>query len=313
MPGAYANLDGLVRLSQRQGIDIRRPLLRVLTDLYVQEPHHTREQEQQFVELAQRLLPDVDPSTRVAIARKLLAYSNAPAQILNAIADLEPEVRALVAAVKPQQTEPVVHTTLAEEARSTPIAVVAAAIEESQPRTLGETFLRANAETRTTMLYEHTEDATIIIPGRAGVAQRLESAALRRNQEEMVRELRRALEISNRTAWRIIQDESGEPLLIAGKALGMSLDAITRVLLFVNPSVGESIERVFSLASIYSKTSQGAGITVLQSWREEAAARPRVRFQSITASDGAADTRTTAHEQRTTVADHAAVGKRINE
>src|SRR5262245_61621016 len=97
MRRAFANLDGLVRLSNTEGVDIRRPLLRVLTDLYVQEKSHTREEEQQYVELTLRLLPAVDASTRFAIARKLATYRLTPAAIREALVRTAPEIAALFA------------------------------------------------------------------------------------------------------------------------------------------------------------------------------------------------------------------------
>ena len=51
---AYPPLDSLVDLACRDGVDIRPTLLRVLTDLYVQKPAHSAEEETQYVELALR-------------------------------------------------------------------------------------------------------------------------------------------------------------------------------------------------------------------------------------------------------------------
>ncbi|TDM90219.1 DUF2336 domain-containing protein, partial [Lactobacillus crispatus] len=57
-------LDGLMTLSRREGVDIRPTLLRVLTDLYVQTPTHTVDEERQFVALTSRLIDEVDDATR---------------------------------------------------------------------------------------------------------------------------------------------------------------------------------------------------------------------------------------------------------
>ena len=54
------NLNGLVELANRDGVDIRPTLLRVMTDLYVQKPTHTEQEEQHFTELALRLIDLVD-------------------------------------------------------------------------------------------------------------------------------------------------------------------------------------------------------------------------------------------------------------
>jgi uncharacterized protein (DUF2336 family) len=60
----FHGFDGLMTLSRREGVDIRPTLLRVLTDLYVQTPNHTRDEERQFAELASRLIDEVDDATR---------------------------------------------------------------------------------------------------------------------------------------------------------------------------------------------------------------------------------------------------------
>ena len=49
---ACVSLDSLVDLACRDGVDVRPTLLRVLTDLYVQRPVHSAEEETQYVELA---------------------------------------------------------------------------------------------------------------------------------------------------------------------------------------------------------------------------------------------------------------------
>ena len=60
---AYPPLDSLVDLACRDGVDIRPTLLRVLTDLYVQKPVHSAEEETQYVELARGLIDAVDATT----------------------------------------------------------------------------------------------------------------------------------------------------------------------------------------------------------------------------------------------------------
>jgi len=79
---AYPPLDGLVDLACRDGIDIRPTLLRVLTDLYVQKPTHSAEEETQYVELALGLIEAVDAPTRAAVAASLATYPAAPVTIL---------------------------------------------------------------------------------------------------------------------------------------------------------------------------------------------------------------------------------------
>ena len=79
---AYPPLDSLVDLACRDGVDIRPTLLRVLTDLYVQKPVHSAEEETQYVELALGLIDAVDATTLAVVADRLAAYPAAPAAIL---------------------------------------------------------------------------------------------------------------------------------------------------------------------------------------------------------------------------------------
>src|SRR5579871_3057436 len=79
---AFAPVEGLVDLACRDGVDIRPTLLRVLTDLYVQKPTHTAEEEAQYVELAGRLIRSVDRQTLATVAGRLAGYQNAPMAVM---------------------------------------------------------------------------------------------------------------------------------------------------------------------------------------------------------------------------------------
>src|SRR5436305_7967005 len=78
----FPGLDGLMTLSRREGVDIKPTLLRVLTDLYVQASAHSADEERQFVELASRLVDDVDDATRAAVRARLAIYPATPLDIL---------------------------------------------------------------------------------------------------------------------------------------------------------------------------------------------------------------------------------------
>ena len=61
------NLAGLSELANRDGVDIKPTLLRVVTDLYVQKPQHSAEEERHYTELAVRLIDQVDAATRTIV------------------------------------------------------------------------------------------------------------------------------------------------------------------------------------------------------------------------------------------------------
>ena len=76
--GMFPKLEGLDSLARRDGVDIRPTLVRVLTDLYVQKPAHTSEEERHYTELVLRLIDTVDLATRVTVAKKIAGYAGAP-------------------------------------------------------------------------------------------------------------------------------------------------------------------------------------------------------------------------------------------
>jgi hypothetical protein len=243
---AYPPLDSLVDLACRDGVDIRPTLLRVLTDLYVQKPTHSAEEETQYVELAHGLIATVDATTRAAVAATLSAYPAAPAAILGKLTGQES---------KPTSGE-IIHVASRPGSRHdlTELFFAAAA----QERCLILTNLDVAAET----------SARCPHPASSEVVRRLENAALQRNPGEFSRILERALGIDMRLAESITRDYSGEPIVVAAKALGMKAAALQRILLFVNPVVGQSVERVFELARLYDEITPAAAARMVAIWRQ---------------------------------------------
>jgi hypothetical protein len=250
---AYSPLDGLVDLACRDGVEIRPTLLRVLTDLYVQKSSHRVEEEAQYVELSLRLIGAVDAATRSAVSATLSTYANAPVAVLRRLIEL---------AVEP--------TRRGEPAAAPPKA-------NARQRDMAEEFFIANAGDRYLILTNlvATEQP---VPRRPApifseVIRRLETAALQRNPGEFARMLERALDIGMAIADRVTRDNSGEPLLVAAKALGMPSSIFQRILMFLNPTIGRSVERVFELSRLYDEIQPVAAEHMVAIWRESAARR----------------------------------------
>jgi len=252
---ANSSIDTLVDLACRDGVEIRPTLLRVLTDLYVQKPSHSAEEDAQYVELSLRLIDAVDQPTKSAVYSRLSSYPNAPAAVLQRLSG-QP-------ASKSSATEtPTLRKT-----------------SEASDRNLAEEFFLANAEERRLIL---TNLAALgqPVPRRAAadvseVIRRLETAALQRNSGEFARMLERALGISHSIAERVTRDNSGEPLLVAAKAFGMPTDVFQRILLFLNPAVGQSVERVFELSRLYQDIEPAAAERMVAIWHEASLTWPR--------------------------------------
>jgi uncharacterized protein (DUF2336 family) len=242
---ASPTLDSLVDLACRDGVDIRPTLLRVSTDLYVQKPTHSADEEVQYTELALGLIDAVDAPTRAAVAARLAAYPGAPAAVLHRLGG--PATPAEPARPREPKSEP-----------------------EREPE-LAELFFAASADERRLILTNldvvaGTEQRRPPVAG--DVIVRLETAALQHNAGEFSRTLERALGISGALAERITRDASGEPIVVAAKALGMKAAALQRVLLFLNPQIGQSIERVYGLARLYDELTPAAAERMLAIWQQ---------------------------------------------
>ena len=118
------------------------------------------------------------------------------------------------------------------------------------------------------------------VPSEGELVRRLERAALRRNPSEFSRILARALNISQGLAERISFDNSGEPVVVAAKVLGMKAEALQRVLLFLNPVVGQSVSRIFELCQLYGELSSAAAEHMLTIWQANPV-RPRAEHETV--------------------------------
>jgi hypothetical protein len=119
---------------------------------------------------------------------------------------------------------------------------------------------------------------------------RLEMAALARDTAVFVHHLQYALRLTRDQAKRIVDDPTGEPLLVAAKALAMPSVVLQRVLLFLNPAIGESVQRVFDLAALYERLSPRAVEKIMLSMRGPEEAQPvrRLAHQPVYYDDEAA-------------------------
>jgi hypothetical protein len=254
------SLNCLVELATRNGVDIRPTLLRVMTDLYVQKPSHSPEEERHFTELALRLWDLVDASTRAIVADKIVGYANAPAAVRQRVLRDQIRVNPQTADAGPDADRCAGGRPPAEE--------------------LSELFFAANPEERRFILlnlpYAPLPLATPIAAALAHeVIGRLETAALGRNSEAFARELMRALGISQAQARRLIDDPSGEPIVVAAVALAMPAFVLQRILLCLNPSVSQSVQRVYDLALLHEELSSEAALRLLAVWQASRKAQDR--------------------------------------
>src|SRR5262249_11549184 len=139
---------------------------------------------------------------------------------------------------------------------------------------LTELFFSADSDERRLIL-RNLDVAWIAPPRRtlpvAGeLLRRLEAAALKRNPGEFARVLERALGVSPALSMRIARDDFGEPVVVAAKALGMTSEALQRVLLFLNPVIGQSAQRVYGLTKLFDEIAPASAELMLSIWRTAA-------------------------------------------
>ncbi|MGV7218940.1 DUF2336 domain-containing protein [Bradyrhizobium sp. UFLA05-112] len=281
----FPAFDGLITLSRREGVDIRPTLLRVLTDLYVQAKSHSGDEERQFVELASRLIDQVDDATRAAVKARLAIYPATPAPIMQKLGllpahegrriPLAREISAPPAAPAPARTP-----TDAELRMSANMAM--------QPKDAAEIhdmFFRATASERALILHNLAQTplkaAPCIPTARATRAiQTLEWAAYAEDTENFTLELGESLILPSRVAAQIVDDAGGEALAVAARALDMPSPNFQRILLFFKPEIGTSVNTVYRLSRLYDRLSDRSALVMLAAWRGSTLAVTRAKYQS---------------------------------
>ena len=132
-------------------------------------------------------------------------------------------------------------------------------IDNANARELCELFFAAgSAERRLILLnleYAEWPAGEPPAPLQRADVWRLETAALRHHTATLMRELERALGISYQQSRRIVEDEMGEPIVVAAKAMCLPADILQRIVLFMNPRVGQSVDRVYELSALYNEIS----------------------------------------------------------
>ncbi len=279
----FPGFDGLMMLSRREGVDIRPTLLRVLTDLYVQAQAHTVDEEKQFIELAGRLIDEVDDATRAAVRARLAVYPNTPQPILQKL-NLRPAAPARELPRAPTipvaADPPVVRPPCEVEQR------VAAhlAMQPKDATEISELFFAANAAERAKILHDLAtmplKPSARIPQARAARAmQILEMAAFASDRENFARELGEALLLPYQVAERVVEDAGGEPLACCAKALGMDSAIFQRVLLFLNPEFGSSVTNVYRLSRLYDVLSERSALIMVAAWRGAIIAATRAKYR----------------------------------
>jgi hypothetical protein len=299
----FPGFDGLMTLSRREGVDIRPTLLRVLTDLYVQASAHSSDEERQFVELTSRLIDQVDDATRAAVRARLAIYPGTPVEISRKLG-LKPE--------SPDQFLPPAPEMAANPPVATPVDPPGEAplrpapngsMQPGDAAELNDQFFHASPAERATILY-NLADAPLQACARlpAGRSKRaietLEMAAFAADVENFTLELGEALLLPPHIAARAVNDPGGEPLACAMKAIDMPSAVFQRVLLFLHPEFGSSVNTVYRLSRLYDRLSERSALIMLAAWRGSTMAATRAKHRPALYDDERARARPAAAHTR---------------
>ena len=286
----FPGFDGLMTLSRREGVDIRPTLLRVLTDLYVQARSHSPDEERQFVELTSRLIEQVDDATRAAVRARLAIYPGTPLKTMIQLGlkpahpgDRVPLAEEIQAPSEPERA--VRPPTEAELRLASSLSM--------QPRDAAEIcemFFAAGGRERAAILYNLNDtplkaSARIPAPRAKRALHILEMAAFASDTGNFALELGQALILPARVAAQVTNDPGGEPLACAMKALDTPSAIFQRVLLFLNPEFGTSVEKVYRISRLYDRLSERSALVMIAAWRGSSMATAQAKYRPVLYDD----------------------------
>ena len=281
----FPGFDGLMTLSRREGVDIRPTLLRVLTDLYVQASAHTGDEQRQFVELTSRLIDQVDDATRAAVRARLTVYPGTPSEVLRKLGLRSSPSDARVPLAREIPTTPSARPPVKAPTEAQLRMVSNLSMRPNDAAEISDMFFAASAGERTLILHNLQEtplkaSARIPAPRAARAIEILEMAAFAADIENFTLELGEALILPSRIAAQVVNDPGGEPLACALKALDMPGAVFQRVLLFLNPEIGSSVNSVYRLSRLYDRLSERSALVMLAAWRGSTMAVTRAKYRA---------------------------------
>ena len=245
------NLNGLVELANRDGVDIRPTLLRVMTDLYVQKPQHTEQEEQHFTELALRLIDLVDAKTRAIVADKIAGYPTAPAAVRHRLLK---ELISLRLPNRPRRDRRRRQRNGAGRRAERAVLCLQRRRAAADP---AQSALCAAAR-RPSRLRRPSRASRPIAwrPRRWGTTASCSPASSSASSPSRAS-----------TARRLYEDQSGEPIVVAAVALGMPATVLQRILLCLNPAISQSVQRVYELALLHEEIEPDAALRLVAIWQ----------------------------------------------
>jgi len=274
--------DILTELDDRPGAEMTARLLLALTALYIQRPTHTGEEQQQYIELALRLIDKVEAATRTAVARILQRHPNAPAEVVERLGGRqcsrdggpEGELTRDQYSAGDQPFEGNLHLADREWASTPPPRDTPAGRQLAITPEFGGAFFAASAEERRRLLSLVERGCCDDVEAASEDSERcygkVDTAALPGQIGEFAREFGQLIDIPTGLCERMLNDPSGEPMVVAAKATGMPIAMLQRILLLVSASASYSVERVYDLTELYHRLDDRSARNILALWRTQA-------------------------------------------
>jgi uncharacterized protein DUF2336 len=103
--------------------------------------------------------------------------------------------------------------------------------------------------------------------------------------ENFTIELGETLILPARIARQVVNDAGGEPLACAMRALGMPGFVFERVLLFLKPEIGTSVNIVYRLSRLYDRLGERSSLVMLAAWRGSTMALTRAKHRPVLYDD----------------------------
>ncbi len=275
----------------RSGDHASARLLLALTALYVQRSNHTTQEQQQYTELALGLIDKAGESARAAVANRLQRHPDAPAAVIERLGAPPPEGEgsgqisghdhsaADAASDRREANHP---STAASECIGAPAVADGETAgqepdgQEAVTPEFGEAFFAAAPAERRRMLTAIAGAGAVKIaaedPGRFHV--RIDIAPWRTRTGAFLGDLERLIDAPKGLCARILNDLSGEPMVVAARAAGMPAAVLQRILVLVSPAAHHSVQRVHELTELYHTLDAGAARALLAAWRAAAMNAP---------------------------------------
>src|SRR5712675_2132197 len=140
---------------------------------------------------------------------------------------------------------------------------------------------------------------------RAMILHNLNETPLKASARIPIHRAKRAIEILEMAAFASDAEnfalELGEALACALKALDMPSPVFQRVLLFLNPEFGASVNNVYRISRLYDRLTERSSLVMLAAWRGSTMAVTRAKYRPALYDDERSRARSAPGERRPAV------------